>query len=141
MSPTVNRKKSVILIIILIMILIAAAGIATLLFQKYVASRQSIDEITPELTDEFSRARWFIVDWYDELKTTSDLQVYMNELRFEDGTYTLTVAKDRIRAVYPRGERFFKLELIKKIEFFEVDGYLRCRLYYGESGQYSFRVN
>ena len=99
------------------------------------------DTISSDLSDEFSRVRWFITDWYNELNATGKCQVYLNELQFENGKYTLTVANDRVRAVYPRGERFFKLEQVTKIEFFEVSGNLRCRLSYGKSGEYMFKIN
>ena len=99
------------------------------------------DELTSDLADEFARARFFIVDWYSELKSTGKCAVFLNELRFEKGLYTLTVERNRIRAVYPRGERSFKLEFITHVEFFEVNGVLRCRFSYGRAGEYLFRID
>lgn len=99
------------------------------------------DEITPELSDEFGRGRWFIIDWYNDLKVNGRCQVFLNELQFANGQYSLTVANNRIRAVYPKGERYFKLDLVTQIEFFEVNGVLRCRFSYGKNGEYMFRIN
>ena len=95
-----------------------------------------------EITDEISRTRYFISDWYSELLATcnNDCNVYLNELRFDGGTYSLTFAGGRLRAVYPRGERFFKFYYIRRIEFFEIDGKVRCRVYYGQTGEYTFTV-
>lgn len=99
------------------------------------------DEITPELSDEFDRARWFIIDWYSELENNGRCQVFLNEIQLDNGKYSLTVANNRIRAVYPKGERFFKLDLVKQVEFFEINGVLRCRFSYGKNGEYMFRIN
>ena len=104
-----GKKKPSIALIILIVLLIVV-GIATYFAVRFIGGEVDSDEITDELSDEFSRIRWFITDWYSELNAKSKCQVYLNELRFENGRYTLTTANDRIRAVYPRGERFFKLE-------------------------------
>ena len=134
-------KKKPSLIVITIIVLIAAAAItAALLFRKEYGKDPN-DEITPELTDEFARAKDFISDWYAELRTQGKCSVYLNELQFAGGRYALTYANDRVRAVYPRGERFFKLEYITKIEFFETNGALRCRFFYGQSGEYMVRIN
>ena len=133
------HKKPSVALIILIAILIVGGTVAFILLRN-IDSEQKSDEITDELKDEFSRAQYFITDWYNELVAHGKCQVYLNELRFEDGKYTLTTAKNRIRAVYPRGERYFKLEQITKIEFFEVNSTLRCRLSYGINGEYMFKV-
>ena len=133
------HKKPSVALIILIAILIVGGTVAFILLRN-IDSEQKSDEITDELKDEFSRAQYFITDWYNELAARGNCQVYLNELRFEDGKYTLTTAKNRIRAVYPRGERYFKLEQITKIEFFEVNSTLRCRLSYGINGEYMFKV-
>lgn len=135
------QKKLSIPLIVLVAVLIIAGVTAFIVLRNIDNKQKADDTITSELSDEFARARWFITDWYDELSTKGKCQVYLNELRFEDGKYTLTTAKDRIRAVYPRGERFFKLEQVTKVEFFEVSGALRCRLSYGNSGEYMFKVN
>lgn len=134
-----TKRKSLILIIIILTV--TAAVVAAALFLGSKLGSESEDEITDELTDEFSRARYFISDWYSELNSTDKCQVYLNELRFTSGKYTLTYASGRIRAVYPRGERFFKLDKITKIEFFETNGILRCRFYYGRNGEYIVRIN
>lgn len=132
-------NKKIIPLIILLVFIVACGVVAFVLIRNLDVS-QKADELTPELTDEFSRARCFIEDWINELNNGRTLQVYINELRFIEGNYSLTIAKNRIRAVYPRGERFFKLEKITNIEFFEVDSFLRCRFSYGNSGEYMFRV-
>ncbi len=132
-------KKKPSLIVIVIILLIAAAAITAALLFRNEYGRLVDDEVTEELTDEFVRTRDFIADWYAELKSAGKCGVFLNELRIDK--FTLTYASGRIRAVYPRGERFFKLEQITKIEFFETDGILRCRLYYGKSGEYLVRIN
>ena len=90
--------------------------------------------------DELSRVKYFIKDWYDECSAYGEVKVYYNELRFQAGTYTLTVAADRIRAVYPRGERFFQMEYVSYLEFYMENGHLICKLYYLETGEYVFRL-
>lgn len=134
------KKKPSIIAITIILLIAAAAITAALLFRKEYGKEPN-DDITPELTDEFARAKDFIADWYTELRTQGKCSVYLNELQFSNGKYTLTFANGRVRAVYPRGERFFKLEYITKIEFFETNGALRCRFFYGQSGEYMVRIN
>ena len=133
-------KSKISIPLIILVALLIVAGVVAFILLRNIDSEQKSDEITDELRDEFSRAQYFITDWYNELSAKGKCQVYLNELRFEDGKYTLTTAKNRIRAVYPRGERFFKLEQITKIEFFEVNSTLRCRLSYGINGEYMFKV-
>lgn len=102
------------------------------------------DEATiAELYDEeINNLKLFIKDWYDEISySRTDAEVFYNELRFENGKYTLTIASNRIRAVYPRGERFFKLQYIRYIEFYKENGRLLCRLYYSEKGEFVFKLN
>lgn len=132
-------KKRTFTIITIIIITIVIAITSPLIINKYFTMDN--DEITAELADEFTRTKWFIIDWYNELKETGKYEVYLNEIRFQNGKYTLTVAQNKIRAVYPKGERYFKLEFIKQIEFFEVGGVLRCRLFYGSRGEYLIRIN
>ena len=134
------KKKTSIITIIVILLIAVAAITAALLFRREYGGDHN-DEITAELTDEFARTRDFIADWYAELKNQGKCSVYLNELQFSGGKYALTYASGRIRAVYPRGERFFKLEQITKIEFFETNSILRCRLYYGKSGEYLIKIN
>ena len=135
------KKKPSVIAIIVILVLATAAITGALIFRKSYGQAPENDEITDELSDEFTRIKWFITDWYNELKASGKCGVYLNELRFESGKYTLTFANGRIRAVYPRGERFFKLEQVNKIEFFTTNDILRCRLCYGGSGEYLFRIN
>lgn len=131
------------IIIIAVALAVACTGILTI---GYFANKALDDEFSAsemdEIMDEISRTKYFVSDWYHEIlsEKNSDCSVYLNELRFGSNEYTLTVMSNRIRAVYPRGERFFKLEYIDKIEFFSVDGKIRCRFYYGESGEYTFAV-
>ena len=95
-----------------------------------------------EITDEITRAKHFISDWYDEIHalSSSEPRVFLNELRFDSVGYTITYAADRLRAVYPRGERFFKFDYIDSAEFFTVDNKIRCRLYYGKDGEFTFSL-
>ena len=99
-------------------------------------------EYDPQIiSDELTRAKHFIGDWYDELTAKyKSCDVFYNELRFNNGAYTLTVAGDRIRAVYPRGERFFKLEHIRYLEFYKENGKLLCRLYFYDTGEFVFKI-
>lgn len=133
-------KKQVVPFILLICILVFV-GVGLFISLHALNSTRRSDELTDDLTDEFSRARWFIVDWYNEVQDKGMCTVFLNELSFNGGKFTLTFSRDRIRAVFPKGERFFKLYLIKNIEFFEVNDVLRCRFTYGKSGEYMFRVN
>lgn len=94
-----------------------------------------------EANDEISRAKYFIIDWYEEISSLYETpQIYFNEIRFDQGNYTLTVAADRIRAVYPRGARFFQLRYITYIEFFTEDEHINCRFYYLESDELVFTI-
>ena len=131
---------------LIVIIVIAAFICATTLLISYATNEyfnEFSQEENEEITDEINRARCFISDWFLENSDGNSRKctVYLNELRFEQGRYTLTFAGgDRIRATSPRGERFFKFEYINNIEFFEVDEKVRCRLYYGRSGEYTFTV-
>lgn len=93
-----------------------------------------------EITDEILRVRHFVSDWYAEISELSigECKVHFNELRFEGSNYTVSTANRRLRAVYPRGERFFKFDYIDSVEFFKIDGKVRCRVYYGQTGEYTF---
>lgn len=133
------KKRPVLLIVIIGLIIIAVIA-SVIFFIGKSQTNNSIDEITSDLSDEFSRAKYFISDWYNELCDSRGAIVYLNEVVLQGGRYSLTYASGRIRAVYPRGERFFKLDRITSIEFFEVDSILRCRFSYGENGEYMFRV-
>ncbi len=91
--------------------------------------------------DELSRVKFFIKDWYDELSALyGEPEIFRNELRFLVGKYPLTVAADRVRAVYPRGERYFQLEYVSYLEFYKDNGHLVCKLYYLDTGEYLFRL-
>ena len=130
------------LIIIAVVVAIACAIILTVGYFVNNPPEEFSDEEMAEITDEISRTRHFVSDWYAELLAgeNGECDVYLNELRFRGGTYTLSSAGGRLRAVYPRGERFFKFDYIRSVEFFEVSGKVRCRVYYGQSGEYIFTV-
>ena len=146
MSENTTDKKSRINIkhLIIISVTLVLACIMIVLAGQWAL--RSLDEFTPsemgEITDELNRTKHFVSDWYLEISNsdTGDCSVYLNEIRFGNNEYALTFAAGRLRAVYPRGERFFKFEYISKAEFFEVDGKVRCRLYYGRTGEYTFTV-
>lgn len=127
-------------IVFVISIIIVAAIAATMICVYFFSNRQN-GKNSESVQDELSRAKLFIQDWYKELSDKKGCSIYLNELSFQNGTYTLTFAQNRIRAVYPRGERFFKLEHITKVEFFEIDNVLRCRFSYGENDEYMFRIS
>lgn len=132
-------SKIIIISIIILLIITNVVSFKLYYDLKYPSENKVIDNTG----DEISRAKYFIKDWYNELSTSyfSSLQVYYNELRFNQGAYTLTVARDRIRAVYPRGVRYFQLNYIRYIEFYSIDGILQCRFYYNETGEYEFKLN
>ena len=134
-------KKTLIWIIVIVAIAVVGIIAATAIVKGVKASNNNPDTLSSELTDEFSRAKYFITDWYDELSANRKCNVYLNELSFQNGQYTLTYADKRMRAIYPKGERFFKLDYVTKIEFFQVDNVLRCRFSYGENGEYMFKIN
>lgn len=128
--------------IIFIAIIVLLTAVSIFFIGKYIQRNSTNDsELINAYADEISRTKFFIKDWYDEISGVSkNEQVYHNELRFDGGNYTLTVADKRIRAVFPRGERYFKLEYITYIEFFETSGKLQCRLYYEQNGEYTFTL-
>ena len=98
-------------------------------------------ELVKNTGDELSRVKFFIKDWFDELsEKNTTVSVFRNELRFGNNDYTLTVAGDRIRAVYPKGTRYFQLEYIKYIEFFEENANIKCKLYFNETGELIFNI-
>ena len=127
--------------LIVIVVLITTNAITLKLYLESIAPPD--ESILAELCgEEIDSVKLFINDWYDEISLSQkNADVYYNELRFENGKYTLTVALNRIRAVYPRGERFFKLQYIRYIEFYKNNGGLLCRLYYGENGEFVFRID
>lgn len=130
------------LIIIGITVAIACGVILLIGYFLNHSFEEFSSEEMAEITDEITRIRHFVSDWHAELCVSGkgECEVYFNELRFGGGNYTLSSAGGRIRAVYPRGERFFKLEQVSRLEFFEIEGKLRCRVYYGKSGEYTFAV-
>lgn len=146
MQPNNTPKSKIGLKHIIIIAAAVAVACAGILVAGYFANKALDDEYTPkemdEVMDEIIRAKHFVSDWYAEISSGENgtCAVYLNEIRFGNNEYSLTFAGERLRAVYPRGERFFKLEYIEKIEFFEVDGKVRCRFYYGSSGEYTFTV-
>lgn len=136
----ISLKRVIIIVVIAAFVCVIALLISHIVNEYFDEFSQAE---TDEITDEINRARYFISDWYLEVSSndSANCTVYLNELRFFDGRYALTFAgTDRIRAVYPRGERFFKFDYINNVEFFEVDGKIRCRLYYGRTGEYTFTV-
>ena len=138
-SRSVNVKTLVIIAIAAVLLCVAAVVAVHIItdYQVRIADAKSA-----EVEDEITRAKHFVSDWYQEISGNENgvCSVYLNELRFGKNEYTLTYAGNRLRAVYPRGERFFKLENIRKVEFFSVDEKVRCRFYYGETGEYTFSV-
>lgn len=142
-SPKEKSKVSAKqLIIIAVVVAIACGIILTVGYFVNDPIEEFNDKEMAEITDEISRTRHFVSDWYAELSAgeNGECEVYLNELRFRGGTYTLSAAGGRLRAVYPRGERFFKFDYIRSVEFFEVSGKVRCRVYYGQNGEYIFTV-
>lgn len=128
--------------------LLAILGIISIIVNVFVLKlyfdvvNVNAEKQLEELNEEIKEVQLFVKDWYDEISSgQKSAEVYYNELRFEEGKYTLTIAANRIRAVYPRGERFYKLQNIKYIEFYSSDGRLLCRLYYSEKGEYVFKLN
>lgn len=146
MQPNNTPKSKIGLKHIIIIAAAVAVACAGILIAGYFANKALDDEYTTkemdEVMDEIIRTKHFVSDWYSEISSGENgtCAVYLNEIRFGNNEYSLTFAGERLRAVYPRGERFFKLEYIEKIEFFEVDGKVRCRFYYGSSGEYTFTV-
>ena len=135
------KRSNTLKAIIIIYVIISAAAIVF-----FVADRLNDlydqPDLTEEYADEISRIKYFISDWYNELSSAGNkVNVYLNELQFSGAKFSLTYFNGSVRAVYPRGERFFKAQYINNIEYFEVDGKLRCRLYYGEDGVYMFKLN
>lgn len=136
------RKTDIRTVLVGLIILALVASNAVTLKLYLDTFRVDEEKQVAECGDEISRAKFFIKDWYDELSVRcGEPEVYFNELRFRGGTYALTVAADRVRAVYPRGERFFRLEHITYIEFYKENGKLLCRLYYHETGEFVFKLN
>jgi len=137
-----NTVKSIILAVVIIGLLISNGITLKLYFESLNSGKTDEKELIDNTGDELSRAKFFIKDWYDEIhEIYGASKVYHNELRFCEDKYTLTVAGHRIRAVYPRGVRFFQMDYITYIEFFEDNGNLQCRMYYNETGEIVFRLN
>lgn len=125
---------------VIIIILVTSNAIILNLYLKSVIPNE--EKVIDSTGDELSRVKYFIKDWFDEIYMdySSSLDIYYNELRFNQGNYTLTCAADRIRAVYPRGVRYFQLQYVTYIEFIRLEGYLQCRLYFNETGEYLFKL-
>ncbi|MBQ4049843.1 MAG: hypothetical protein IJD07_04225 [Clostridia bacterium] len=140
-SATMRRLgvRQIIIIAVVLALVCAAILIGGHIVSEKLDGYSSQEMI--EITDEITRAKHFISDWYDEIHalSSSEPRVFLNELRFDLG-YTITYAADRLRAVYPRGERFFKFDYIDSAEFFTVDNKIRCRLYYGKDGEFTFSL-
>lgn len=145
MTPTPQKNKIGIKQILIIAVVLAIVC-GVILTVGYFANKALGDEFSAkemdEIMDEIMRVKHFISDWYAEISSIGmgNGSVYLNEIRFGSNEYTLTFAGARLRAVYPRGERFMKLDFIRKVEFFSIDDKTRCRLYYGNTGEYTFSV-
>lgn len=129
-----------ILIAILIIGLVATNSVT---LKLYIETFNVDDEtVIDECADEIIRTKYFILDWYNELTSQFGMaQIYHNEIRFNRGEYTLTVAGPNIRAVYPRGERFFRLNYITYIDFYIEDNITKCKIYYLANGEIVFNIN
>lgn len=140
-NSSINKTniKRIIIFVVILAILTTGVILLSLHLKRLVEGHSSEEQV--EMTDELKRAKHFISDWYVELSEDGNsCVVYFNELRINNGQFTLTYAGKRIRAVYPRGERFFKFYLIDKLEFFETGGKIRCRLYYWGDSEYTFAL-
>lgn len=140
-SIYLNNSCKVVIIGLIILALVISNAITLKLYLDTFISDEN--QVVKDTGDELSRTKFFIKDWYDELSESyGEPKVYYNELQFSGGKYTLTVAADRIRAVYPRGVRTFQLEYVSYIEFFKEENALYCRLYYdGENGELRFLLD
>ena len=132
--------KSILLVVFIGVLLISNAITLKLYIDTF---NVNFDKLTKITNDEISEVQFFIKDWYDELRDQrhGSVQVFFNELRFKEGTYTLTVAADKIRATFPRGERYFSFRHVNYVEFYEDGERILCRVYYGNKGEYVFKVN
>lgn len=142
MDKSYRHLISKICVGLLICVLVASNAVTLRLYlQTFETDEMALIDKTG---DEITRVKYFISDWYDELNAKhGQLTVFHNELQLKvnDKNYTLTIASDRIRAVFPRGTRFFKLEYVSYIEFFQDDGHLKCKLQFNGTGEFVFNIH
>lgn len=121
------------------MLVTNAVTLGLYLNEKYAVNEENYFAECQEEIDDF---KLFICDWYAELSEKfGEAEIYKNEIRFGGGKYPLTVSANRIRAVFPRGERFFRLKNITHAEFSKENGRVLCRIYYGNGGEFVFRID
>ncbi|MCR5694351.1 MAG: hypothetical protein K6G89_05200 [Clostridia bacterium] len=137
-DPKSPRVTPFALAIILILLITNAVTLGFLLKEKYYFNEE---EYYQSCQEEIDNLKNFVNDWYYEMSSANGkASVYKNEIRFDDGRFVLTVSANRIRAVYPRGERFFRLNNINYVEFYEENNRVLCRIFYGNGGEFVFRV-
>ena len=135
-----KKDKRITVLIVLLIVLLISNAITLKLFldEKYSAT---VEDYEQAWENELENVRYFICDWYAEISLiTSDVNVYKNEIQFGNGKYILTVSQNRIRAVFPRGERFFRFNTITYVEFYTENNRHLCRLFYGKGGEFVFRI-
>ena len=133
-----DSKK--VLLLLLIISIITNSVLIILLLSK--GKNQNEEDYYSACQEEINDFKLFVCDWYAELLSRGEkADVYKNEIRFRGGQYPLTVSENRLRAVFPRGERFFRLHYITYAEFYEENGRILCRMFYGNGGEFVFRVN
>ncbi len=125
--------------IIVLLLITNAVTLGLYLNEKYAVNEE---DYFAECQAEIDDFKLFICDWYAELsEKNGEAEIYKNEIRFKGGKYPLTVSANRIRAVFPRGERFFRLKNITHAEFSNENGRTLCRIYYGNGGEFVFRID
>lgn len=131
--------KSLLFAIIILALVTSNAITLKLYLDEKITNDSSVIQDT---ADELSRVKFFIKDWFDDLTSRyGEPSVFHNELRFQGGKYPLTISGDRIRAVYPRGERYFQMEYVSYIEFYIESGHIICKMYYLDTGEYVLRLS
>ncbi len=134
----INYEKIIIIFVVLAIVCVSIVIAGQQVIKKLEGQSP---EKQAEAVDEIKRAKDFVSDWYNEITESGDsIVVYLNELKQSGSGYTMTYFDGRIRAVYERGDRFFKLYVINKVEFFEVTGKTRCRFYYFNGEEFTFSL-
>jgi hypothetical protein len=138
----INKRTTVITNIVLIVVIVALLITNSITLKLYLDTFIEDDaKVIDDTGDELSRVKFFIKDWYDELSFNyGSVRIFNNELQAKDGKYTLTIAGNRIRAVYPRGVRYFPLKYVTYIDFVENEDGIQCRLFYNETGTSIFTL-
>jgi hypothetical protein len=138
-TPEKDKRIPVLIVLLIVLLISNAVTLKFFLDERFSTTEEEYNKACQEEVDSI---RYYICDWYAEINhITNTVEVFNNEIRFDGGKYPLTVSENRLRAVFPRGERFFRMNYITHAEFYKDNSHILCRIFYSKGGEFVFRVD